>query len=128
MPQVAPGTPGHVGWHELYAGDREQAFDFYAGLFGWTRAMAVDTPAGRYQVFETGGAPPVGGVMTKPAQVPSAGWLYYFNVEAIEAAVQRVKDGGGHVLHGPIEVPGDSWIAQCRDPQGAMFGLVARRK
>jgi len=29
-----PGTPGHTGWHELYANDWEKAFDFYAQLFG----------------------------------------------------------------------------------------------
>src|SRR5262249_55670085 len=27
---VPAGTPGHIGWHELYAGDREGAFNFYA--------------------------------------------------------------------------------------------------
>ena len=40
--EVAPGTPGHVGWHELYAADWESAFAFYAGQFGWTKATSVD--------------------------------------------------------------------------------------
>ena len=35
---MVPGTPGHVGWHELHAGDGESAFAFYSGLFGWTKA------------------------------------------------------------------------------------------
>src|ERR1700719_1905018 len=26
----APGTPGHIGWHELYAGNLEQALAFYS--------------------------------------------------------------------------------------------------
>jgi len=124
MVPAAPGTRGHVDWNELYAGDRETAFAFYSDLFGWTKAMAVETPAGLYQTFATGAAP-VGGMMTKPAEVPRAGWLYYINIESINAAVQRVKDGGGQVLHGPMEVPGGSWIAQCRDPQGAMFGMIS---
>jgi uncharacterized protein len=38
----APGTPGTAGWRELYAGDREAAFAFYAKLFGWTKAEHVD--------------------------------------------------------------------------------------
>jgi uncharacterized protein len=41
-PQIAPGTPGHVGWHELHAGDGVSAFAFYSGLFGWTKAEAMD--------------------------------------------------------------------------------------
>jgi len=124
---VPPGTPGHIGWHELYAGDRESAFAFYTALFGWTKAEAVESPAGLYQTFATGGAP-LGGMMTKPPQVPQPCWLYYFNVEAIDAAIDRVKAGGGQVLHGPMQVPGGSWIAQCRDPQGAMFAIVASKR
>jgi uncharacterized protein len=122
-PPVAPGTPGHIGWHELMAGDREGAFAFYAGLFGWTKAEAVESPAGLYQTFATGGAP-VGGMMTKMAQMPMPFWLYYFNVAGLDAAIARAKDGGGKVLNGPMQVPGGSWIAQCMDPQGAMFAMV----
>ena len=54
-------------------------------------------------------------------------WLYYFNVSDIDAAVKRVKAGSGQLLSGPMEVPGGSWIAQCADPQGAMFALVGHR-
>ena len=55
---AAPGTPGHVGWHELHAGDGPSAFAFYSGLFGWTKAEAMDMgPMGVYQIFATGGAP-----------------------------------------------------------------------
>jgi uncharacterized protein len=121
---AAPGTPGHVGWHELHAGDRESAFAFYAGLFGWTKAEAVDMgPMGIYQTFATGGAP-VGGMMTKASQTPMPFWLYYFNVDAVDAAMARVKDSGGQVIHGPTQVPGGSWIAHCLDPQGAIFAMV----
>lgn len=121
---VPPGTPGHIGWHELYADDLKSAFAFYSSLFGWSKAEVVESPAGLYQIFATGGAP-AGGMMTKPAQVPRPGWLYYFNVDAINGAMARVHSGGGEVLHGPMQVPGGSWIAQCRDPQGAMFAMVA---
>jgi predicted enzyme related to lactoylglutathione lyase len=36
-----------------------------------------------------------------------------------------VTDGGGKVLMGPMEVPNGQWVAQCQDPQGAHFALVA---
>ena len=36
------GTPGTVGWHELYAADLDAAFAFYAKLFGWTKAEHHD--------------------------------------------------------------------------------------
>ncbi len=127
-PQPPAGTPGMVGWHELHAGERVNAFAFYSDLFGWTQADAIDMgPMGIYQIFKTG-AEPVGGMMTKMAEMPVPMWLYYVNVDDIDAAVQRVKDSAGQVIHGPNQVPGGNWIAQCLDPQGAVFALVGPSK
>lgn len=124
-PPAAPGTPGHAGWHELHALDGAKAFDFYSGLFGWTKDQTMDMgPMGVYQLFAMGG-PAAGGMMTKMPQSPAPFWIYYFNVPEIRAAEARVKSGGGQVINGPMEVPGGSWIVQCIDPQGAMFALVA---
>jgi uncharacterized protein len=50
-------------------------------------------PMGIYQTFATGSAP-IGGIMTKTPQTPMPFWLYYFNVDAVDAAMARVKDGG----------------------------------
>jgi predicted enzyme related to lactoylglutathione lyase len=127
-PQPAPGTPGLAGWHELQASDREAAFAFYSSLFGWTKAEAFDMgdPVGLYQLFATGDAA-VGGMMNKMAGVPVPFWLYYFTVTDIDAAIARVTDGGGQIMHGPVQVPGGVWIAQGLDPQGAMFAVVGPR-
>jgi uncharacterized protein len=124
-PPVPAGTPGHVGWHELHAGDGKEAFSFYSSLFGWTPAEAMDMgPLGVYQLFATHDAPD-GGMMTKMPDFPRPVWLYYFNVTALDAALARVKEGGGQLLMGPHQVPGGQWIAQCLDPQGAMFALLS---
>jgi uncharacterized protein len=125
---AAPGTPGHIGWRELHAGNGEGAFAFYSKLFGWTKADAMDMGAcGVYQIFAIDGAPS-GGMMTKMPDSPAPFWLYYFNVEAIDAAAARAKDAGGKVLMGPHQVPGGGWIVQCLDPQGAMFAMVANKR
>jgi uncharacterized protein len=121
---AAAGAPGHVGWRELHAGDGAAAFAFYSGLLGWTKAEAMNMgPMGIYQIFAIDGVPS-GGMMTKTSQMPAPMWVYYFNVEAIERAMKRVRDAGGQVAFGPQEVPGGSWILQCFDPQGALFALV----
>jgi predicted enzyme related to lactoylglutathione lyase len=65
--------------------------------------------------------------MNKPPLVPVPNWLYYINVADIDAAVDRVKTGGGQILNGPMQVPGGSWIIQGKDPQGAMFALVGQK-
>jgi uncharacterized protein len=129
MPPPPPeGTAGTVGWHELYAGDRDEAFDFYQQIFGWTKDSEVEMgPLGVYRVFAEHGKA-TGGMMTKPEEVPVPYWCYYFNVDGLDAATERVTAGGGQVVNGPMEVPDNSWIVQCLDPQGAFFCLVSNRK
>ena len=120
------GEPGHVGWHELLAADRDSAFRFYAELFGWQKADAEISTMDFYQLFSAGGQT-IGGMFTKFPAVPSPFWLYYFNVSDIDVAAERVEAGGGQVFQGPTELPGGSWIARCIDPQGAMFALQGTR-
>ena len=123
---LAPTTPGKFSWHELYSslGDKA-AFDFYAGQFGWETMHEMPMgEMGTYRIFGADGVQ-MGGIMKKPDQVPMSAWGFYTNVEAIDAAVDRVKANGGQVVNGPIEVPGGSWIVQCVDPQGAHFSLTA---
>jgi predicted enzyme related to lactoylglutathione lyase len=125
---AAPHALGHCGWHELYAGDVKTIFDFYGELFGWTKGEAVNIgPMGIYQLFNHGDVM-IGGMMTKPAAMPAPAWSYYFAVEGIDAAAARVKAGGGTISHGPMLVPGDDWIVQIADPQGAMVALTSRKK
>ncbi len=58
---------------------------------------------------------------------PGSHWGIYFRVPDVHAAVDRVKETGGQVLNGPMEVPGGDWVAQCVDPQGAHFSLHQRK-
>lgn len=124
----APMTPGHVGWHELHAGDQASAFEFYSRQFGWTRTEAMDMgPMGVYQLFAAGGLA-IGGMMTKTSDMPAPMWVYYFAVDDIDAATARVTEKGGQVINGPMEVPGGAWVINALDPQHAMFALVGMRK
>ena len=129
-PLLAPGAPGTVGWHELYAADGKTAFAFYEKLFGWTKDQTLDMgPVGTYQLFKTGGEHAMGGMMTKPAQMPVPSWGFYVNVAGgIDAAIERVTKGGGKIMNGPIQIPGGSWIVQAMDPQGAISPLVAPKR
>lgn len=123
-----PAAPGQVGWRELYAGDWEKAFDFYSTQFGWTKAEAMDMgPMGTYQLFSSG-PDQMGGMMTKPAEMPMPFWLFYFNVPALDAAIAKATARGAKMLMEPMEVPGGSFVVQAMDPQGAMFALAAPRR
>jgi predicted enzyme related to lactoylglutathione lyase len=128
-PRPAFGTPGTVGWNELSANDEASAWTFYSKLFGWNEDTAMDMgPMGIYRIFNNGG-PQIGAMMTRDAGKTSIPfWLFYFNVEDIDAATARVKEKNGQVCMGPHEVPGGLWITVGFDPQGASFALVGNKK
>jgi uncharacterized protein len=60
-------------------------------------------------------------MMKKMDTMPQAAWLYYFMVDGINAAAQRVRGAGGTIAMGPHEVPGGQWILHASDPQGGHF-------
>jgi uncharacterized protein len=127
QPEAVPpaGAPGTFAWHDLAAIEWQSDFDFYASLFAWTKADAIPMgSSGTYQIFAASGVP-LGGMMTRMDKSQAPGWLYYVNVEDIDAAIARAVAGGGKITHGPSTVPGGRRIAHCLDPQGATFGMVA---
>ncbi|WP_407164610.1 VOC family protein [Bradyrhizobium sp. ORS 111] len=119
-------APGRVGWHELLAADWRKAFGFYSEVFGWQRVESGVPAAEPYLLFSAGG-PTIGGIFNKRPLEPIAFWLYYFNVDDVDAAIARVKAAGGRVYEGPLELPDGSWIVRCIDPQGATFALEGSR-
>jgi predicted enzyme related to lactoylglutathione lyase len=127
----ASPAPGTIGWHELYTTDLDAGFDFYSKLFGWTKVSDMDMgQMGLYRIFDEGDHKQMGdgGMMNKAPHIPVSCWNFYFNVDAIKAAVQRVESGGGKVLYGPAQVPGGGWIINGQDPQGTMFSLVSSKE
>lgn len=122
----ASGKPGHGGWNELNTSDWEAAFALYAPLFGWEKSTPMDMgPMGTYQLFSADGAE-IGAMMNSP-DTPRPHWLFYFNVADIDAAKARLEAAGGRILMGPHPVPGDLWMIQALDPQGAAFAMVGPR-
>ena len=118
--------PGHFGWAELNTTDYEAAWRFYAELIGWkpTRAMDMGPGVGTYFMFGLGSEESTGGMSNAATmmQVP-AHWVHYIHVVDLDATLARVTEKGGRVLNGPMEVPGGDRIAQCMDPQGALFAV-----
>jgi hypothetical protein len=120
------GTVGKVGWRELAAADWEKAWPFYRDLFGWKLNETYDMgPMGKYQLWRAYGENADGGMFTKPAEMLQAAWSFYFVVHGAHAAAQRIKDAGGEIWMGPMEVPGGGWVINAADPQGAPFSLLS---
>lgn len=124
----AEPSPGQFTWHELMSSDSKAAFDFYSALFGWEKTSDFDMgpEVGIYQMYGQGGQP-YGGMYTSPDPALPPTWCCYIAVVDVDAAVSRVRELGGQVIQGPMEVPGGDMIAQCLDPQGAMFAVHQRK-
>jgi predicted enzyme related to lactoylglutathione lyase len=121
--QPAKPPQGGFSWHELATTDVAAALRFYGELFGWTKGVGHDMGAmGVYQLFEHGGAA-VGGMCNTQGPTTPPSWLSYVHVADSNRAVAAVKAAGGRLLHGPVEVPGGSWIAMFLDPQGGAFAV-----
>lgn len=129
-PIGAPGEAGYTGWHELMAGDSAREFDFYSGLFGWekTNVFNMGGEMGGYILWTDGRGADTGGMMTKPPFLPTPMWNYYFRIDSVGAAVERIKAAGGAVTNGPMAVPSGDWIVQGTDPQGAAFNLLSAKR
>jgi predicted enzyme related to lactoylglutathione lyase len=117
-------------WHELATTDPAGGLEFYRTLFAWekTEAMEMGPELGTYQMFGIGGIT-MGGIYRKMSnmQAPSH-WLPYAMVADSKKAAGTVKNLGGQVLNGPMEVPGGDWIVVCMDPQGAAFALHSKKQ
>ena len=124
--QPAPMSPGSLGWSELHAADWEAAFAFYSDLFGWVKHDAV--PMGEMGVYQTFGlSQAFGGMFSNHQPAPGPYWLYYFGVDGVDSAVERVKAHGGQILMGPAEVPGGAFVVNAQDPQGGFFAFLGMR-
>jgi predicted enzyme related to lactoylglutathione lyase len=130
QPGTFPGAgivnePGALAWNELGTRDTEAAKAFYTQVFGWSPADNDMGEMGTYTEWKLGEGS-VGGMLDITGRVPDevpAHWLTYFAVEDTDAAVETVKEKGGSVAFGPIDIPAGRF-AVVRDPQGAVFAVI----
>lgn len=115
---------GHCCWNELTTTDQTAALDFYSEMFGWRKDGALPMGEQGDYTFLSDGEGMIGAVMNRQGPGQPAMWNYYFRVPDLDAALAKVRSGGGKVLQEPMEVPGGERVSFCQDPQGAVFGLV----
>lgn len=114
---------GKCGWNELTTPDHAAGNAFYASIFGWQYPDKMDMPGGASYTFVAVGGQVIGATMPVMPDSP-AGWCFYFRVADLDAAIARVRAGGGSCTD-PMEVPGGEKISIVTDPEGVTFGIVA---
>lgn len=115
----APGTPS---WFDLMTPDLEGARKFYGDLFGWT--FDVGAPEmGYYTMCKLDGRNAAGmGKRPDDAPYPTA-WSIYFSTENADASAAAIREAGGQVMMGPMDVMEQGRMLVAVDPTGATFGF-----
>ena len=112
--------PGSFCWNELLTRDSAAATGFYGDLFGW---KFRDIGDGYREIMH--GDRANGGVLPwreEMGDVP-AHWGVYFAVEDCDVAVEKVRELGGELLMGPVQIdPGR--FALVADSVGASFYVM----
>jgi predicted enzyme related to lactoylglutathione lyase len=105
---------GDVSYLTMVVPDLDAAHAFYGGVFGWTFNI------GRVGGAQVSGVAPQIGMTTQPEVGPATpGVIVCYRVDDIAAAVERVRDAGGHaheVAHRPYGLE-----SLCADDQGTPF-------
>jgi uncharacterized protein len=116
-------APGALVWNELGSPDPEGSSAFYGALFGWTVAPFENGGEEPYLSIKNGEANN-GGIRPLAQPGPPPHWLAYFGVEDLDASLAKLRELGGSVHAGPIDIQ-IAKIAVVGDPQGAIFALYA---
>jgi predicted enzyme related to lactoylglutathione lyase len=101
---------------EFPADDAERALRFWRGVLDLELAPR---PAEAGSGWEAADGDLRLGVHERGRGPGDTASLPYFTVADIEAAIERVREHGGSVVH-----PGERW-AICRDSEGSPFALAA---
>ena len=114
---------------EIPADNVERAKKFYKETFDW---KIIPVPQMNYTLLETvevdqnnmpkeSGAIN-GGMMERSLGI--AGPVLTINVDNIDSSIDKIKNQGGTIIQGKMEVPTVGFIAYFQDTEGNILGLI----
>jgi uncharacterized protein len=106
---------GGLSYLHIPARDADQSAAFYERVLGWT----IERRDGVAARFSTPDGLLIGGF---GSDEPGAGFVPWFYVDGIEAAIERVTSSGGRVVD-PLAAKGDIRVVEIHDPAGNRLGL-----
>ncbi len=109
--------PNPVVHFEIEGKDGPKLQQFYADLFGWK--IDANNPMA-YGIVDNAGEGINGGVAAGDTPYVTV----YVAVDDPAAYLEKVKSLGGAVVMDVTEIPGMVTMAQFRDPEGNMVGII----
>jgi len=126
MYKVTKYPHGTFSWADVSTNDTEKGKSFYMELFGWEKEEMPMGEGMTYTMFQLDGdnvaaLSPMMPDMIEQGVPPH--WTNYITVDDVDAMVDVVKDNGGTIIHGPMDVFDSGRMLQIQDPTGAMVAL-----
>ncbi|MER0240811.1 VOC family protein [Streptomyces sp. HSW2009] len=109
-------------WADAMFTDLEGAKAFYGDVLGWTFGES-STEFGNYTQAYVGDQAVAAVVPPMPGSEESSAWCLYFASDDAAATAARIRDNGGEVLMGPMQVSDFGTMVLARDPAGVAFGV-----
>lgn len=110
-------------WVDIARRELDAALDFYGGLFGWRFEEESASGSSRYLVARIRNRD-VAGVDSETSEGPlSTAWRMYIATEDVDETARNVREAGGQVLLGPVDVDDAGRMARCSDPSGSRFSI-----
>jgi uncharacterized protein len=115
---------GEFCWVDLATPDTDKSARFYGELMGWEFEPAEapeGVDIGGYGNFTYNGKPAAGMARIMQEGQPPA-WSSYVKVSDSDATAAKVRDAGGTVVLGPLDIPGGAGrMTACQDTEGAFI-------
>jgi hypothetical protein len=112
-------SANHVGWFEITGKDAAKSQQFYRDLFGWP--VDSDNP-NNYGMVQGDQFPIGGGIAGSIDGKPLV--TVYVDVDDLQATLDRAKSLGGDVVMPPMAVQEGLQIAQFKDIDGNVIGIM----
>jgi predicted enzyme related to lactoylglutathione lyase len=118
MPEMTKYSHGVPSWVDMGVPDVPAALRFYGELLGW-ESQDLGEETGHYTMMTKGGKL-VAAISTAQDPGPPR-WTTYVNVDDVEMVASAVKDAGGQVVFGPMQVMTAGKMAIFSDTTGAFI-------
>jgi len=106
---------------EIRGRDSARLREFYAALFNW---KMTEGPLPNIARIEPGVGGPVEGVGGVLLQADEPTVVLYVQVANLGDSLKKAQQLGGTRVLEPLDLPAGPTIAQIRDPEGNLIGLV----
>jgi uncharacterized protein len=122
MTKIDKHEPGTICWLDLMTNNADAARTFYGELFGWK--FEVGGPeTGNYAMAKLGDRNACGIGQQPPGTSFPPAWTVYFTASDLDRTATLVREHGGTITMGPMDVMEEGRMAVFADPTGAHFGV-----